>query len=241
MPPPSWLTYEPVTRGAQQTLAWRVRRLCTALDKLYDSCFSLKSEDSGELALGRDLFPILGTLERLELLSAPDPFEHASGAGFDAAATPPLPRLRGARLLGYVPASIVRRILRSAATLGCLELGALNDPLVPGDVPDERYAARPLVLGLDEALAFPRLTHSHLCGPSECDPENYRDYDNIAYPRRAIEGSLRDRARLPESAQVTVKTFVLERRMAAENQDPDGHDSYNFVTPYGLGLRARGR
>ncbi|RYP40745.1 hypothetical protein DL768_010587 [Monosporascus sp. mg162] len=225
-----------------KTLAPRVRGLCTALDNFYDPYFSLKPEDSGELALGWALFPLLGNLERLELQSAPGPFESASGESFDAAATPRLPRLRRARLFRYVATSIIRYILRSAATLGCLGLGALDEPLMPGDVPDEPgYAARPLVLKLDENPAFLRLTHSHLCKPSECDPENGRDYDNIAYSRRAMEGSLRDQGQLLELAQVTVKTFVLEHHAVAENQELDNHDLYNLVTAYGSGLGARGR
>ncbi|RYP12489.1 hypothetical protein DL765_007288 [Monosporascus sp. GIB2] len=157
-----WLE-TPMTWCAQQTLAPLVRSLCTAFDRLFESYFSLKPEDSGELALGWALFPLLGNLERPELQSAPDPFENASGEGFNAAASPSLPGLRSARLFGYVPANI---------------------PLVPGGVSDEQVydekdggfwgglmpgplhnsTRRAIVLGLGEALAFPHLAHPTYAG-----------------------------------------------------------------------------
>ncbi|RYP70860.1 hypothetical protein DL769_004835 [Monosporascus sp. CRB-8-3] len=221
--------------GCAATLASRVRSLCTALDELYDSCFSLKTEDSGELAPGWALFPLLGKLERLESQSEPDPFENARGEGFDAAAAPPLSRLRSVRLFGYLPANIVRYILRSAAALERLGLGALDEPLVPGDVSDERVCDDDNSDFWGGADADP-VAQQYAPPPLVPDPgETPADYDDVIYSRRAMEGSLREWVRLLESARATVETLVLEYHVLAEDGELDSRTPYEFTMCYSSG------
>ncbi|RYP33234.1 hypothetical protein DL767_004846 [Monosporascus sp. MG133] len=250
MLPPSWLTYKPVSRGAQQTLASHIRSLCTALDKLYDPYSSLKPEGSGKLALGWAMFPLLGNIERLGLHSAPDPFRTPAAKG----ETPRPPRrCSGCAVPGFSDAwprvsyatsyALPRRWSVSSSAFwtsrSCLATCLMSGFIMmrtmvtsgarPMPGPLHNSTRRALSSsGWTRTLAFPRLTHPHLFRPSECDPENYRDYDNIVHSPRAMEASLRDRARLLEPAQATVKTFVLEHRVVAENQELDGHASYNF-------------
>ncbi|KAK6064216.1 hypothetical protein SCUP234_13101 [Seiridium cupressi] len=106
-------------------LVSRIRSLCTVLSWLNPPTWVNKPD---RLEFTWNIFPLMTNLERLELHGGWKPYHDGEGRSFDESAAP-LASLRDAKLFGYLPASFVRYILRSAPTLERLELGVLDAPV----------------------------------------------------------------------------------------------------------------
>lgn len=236
------LSEEARAAGAASPAA-RVRTLCTATPNLRDR--------RPEGAPGQwSVFPEFVNLETLEIHATDDALQDVVGAPFDLSA-PALPRLRSAKLEGYVPRGFVQYILRSAPTLQRLELAVLDAPVARSDeepasatssdsedssTQDDHLprgcsiAPRPLSFLPAEIPSFPCLKFLRLCRPSESNPDNeLGHWSGPYYSPHAGLSSLAEWRRLLRSTHSTLETLVLEHRVVAGDDQNDTYTEQEYI------------
>lgn len=196
-------------------VAGRVRSLCTVISADYNVW---------------DILPYFSNLEALELYGRWGKTDEVT----PEIDHPPLPKLRFAKLMGYIPRAGARWVLRSGPTLERLELGMLDRPLMSplyhnrrlAPLPEENLAGddessdygslaaeetfpRPLGGFLpEEGISLPILQHLYLC--STAHVEDAPSW--TAWSSRAEEASCRDWMDILMASRRTLQTLVLEHK-----------------------------
>ncbi|KAJ3540267.1 hypothetical protein NM208_g5144 [Fusarium decemcellulare] len=141
--------------------------------------------------------------------------------------SPALPKLRFAKMFGYLPYQLVKWILGSTSTLERVEVGILDRStltysgflhrgwLDPERMPDF------IPSGLE---VLPRLRHLHLCQPSSNESRDDDDYQGFGmntctWSSHAEGVSLEAWRRVLEASKQTLEILVLEQRPEIDCQD----------------------
>ncbi|KAF5009388.1 hypothetical protein FDECE_4379 [Fusarium decemcellulare] len=131
--------------------------------------------------------------------------------------SPPLPKLRFAKMFGYIPYRFVKWVLGSTSTLERIEVGILDSSMLTysgflhrGWLDSQRLANF-IPNGLE---TFPRLRHLHLCQPSSVESHYYDAYCiwGCTWSSHAERKSLEAWRRVLEASKPTLMTLVLEQR-----------------------------
>ncbi|KAL2693678.1 hypothetical protein Neosp_000239 [[Neocosmospora] mangrovei] len=186
-----------------------------------------------------DLLPYFVNLEALELHGRWDESEQITYE----IRSPPLAKLRFAKLLGYIPQAGARWILRSGPTLERLELGMLDWPTRATEWSDAGESDRDFASLSEENLdeddenrvqAFPRplsgflpeegvslpiLQHLYLCSPAH--RKHTDDAQNEGWPTEAEEDSSEDWRSILKASHWTLQTLVLEHKVTILNSEAE--------------------
>ncbi|RTE78609.1 hypothetical protein BHE90_006938 [Fusarium euwallaceae] len=207
-------------------LASRVRSLCSVID-------------TGDKIW--NILPYCVNLEVLELNARWDEVDQRT----NEVRLPPLPKLRFAKLLGYIPRAGARWILRSGPTLERLELGMLDRPIQtslwfdrdlaplpeenlagPNEAPDygslncELVHPRPLGGFLpEEGVSLPLLQHLYLCSTAHRKHTYYAEDEG--WSSRAEEASAQDWIDILMASRQTLETLVLEHKLTIPESETE--------------------
>ncbi|KAF4981673.1 hypothetical protein FZEAL_2560 [Fusarium zealandicum] len=234
-----------------RTLTAHIRHLCTPVVPFREPCLNAHGVDA--MLPVWQLLPFFTKLETLELQASY--YLNDEDEKFVPEITaPPLPNLRYVKLFGNIPRAVVRWILRSGATIECLELGLLDRPISsqPHDDPAfsplasenlaeddddasdygsliaECLVPRPLGDFLPpEGVVLPKLRHLYLGQPSD-NNSLYSQYV-LTYSSRAEVFSLTSWVAILQASRQTLETLVLEQRPAAAITTPFSATSVEYV------------
>ncbi|KAF5019369.1 hypothetical protein F66182_8619 [Fusarium sp. NRRL 66182] len=235
-----------------QQLTRRVKHLCTVMVPRWR--LTEGGDENSEPSLDPQgipvwhLLPYFSNLETLELHG--DSLYSEKNGEHVPEMTGPTPRLRYAKLSGYIPRAVPAWVLKARETLQHLELGMLDRPIstclssnpdfkpLPeeklstdedggsdyGSLCEDAVIPRPLGGFLPShgsaSLVLPKLKRLHLCQPA---PSSY--YDSVldyGWSTRAEAACYADWRQILQASISTLETLVLEHRPAAEYIEGDG-------------------
>ncbi|KAF4997447.1 hypothetical protein FGRMN_3811 [Fusarium graminum] len=217
-------------------LTRRVRRLCTVIEPSWHP----KQNEVVDPTSVWNLLPYFRNLESLELHGDSDTIK--SNNIVSEILSPPLTRLRFAKLFAYIPRPIATYILRSGTILEHLELGILDEPIsceAGIDAEDDQNRDRwdvnargvvPRPLGdffPQPPLSFPKLKHLCLCEPCNAHEDYYGQSD--AWSRSSELASLETWKRVLLSSSQALETLVLEQRPGAGVEENEGFSEEEFL------------
>ncbi|KAH6952789.1 hypothetical protein DER45DRAFT_574256 [Fusarium avenaceum] len=228
----------------------RVRHLCTIVEPSWQPRTENYEIIDPEGIQVWHLLPYFSNLETLELHGNEDHQDKNTEKAFEILG--PTPRLRFAKLWGYMPRAVPAWLLRSGKTLERLELGMLDRPISTSLSNDPDFTPLPSeklnadVEGDDESdygslhaeNVIPRPLGGYLSSYGSddlvfpnlkhlylCQPSesSYHDsFGDYSWSSRAELACHGDWRRIMQACVGTLETLVLEQRPAAEYIEGDG-------------------
>jgi hypothetical protein len=238
-------------------IAKRVRHLCTVVEPWWQPRTQNDEVIDPEGIKVWHLLPYFSNLATLELHGNADYQDRDKETAFEISG--PTPRLRFAKLWGYMPRAVPAWLLRSGETLERLELGMLDRPIstnlankprfIPlsseklnadaegddesdyGSLHAENVIPRPLG-GYLSSYGSDDLVFPKLKHLYLCQPSEssyFDDFNEYSWSSRAESACHGDWRRIMQACVGTLETLVLEQRPAADYIEGDGSSELEWM------------
>ncbi|SPJ75462.1 uncharacterized protein FTOL_05193 [Fusarium torulosum] len=240
-----------ITSNQFKALCARVRWICTVLEEGSDFW---------------QLLPYFVNLETLEVHGCDQEAAEGRHAAFDASA-PLLPKLRFAKLIGYVSTPVVSWLLASGNTIQRLELKLLKEGIPRAPELQEILAAHPEDVdsplredrgGTTDGwscipqplsgflprrgngeyyLVLPKLRYLYLCQPSDNNLDSEL-MQNYLWSTHAEATAHEDWEKTLQASSSTLETLILEQKIGIEDTGPEWEREHQYIRSDHDGLRS---